>query len=252
MRSTDDGSGSRRALVTGGAVRVGRAVALALGRAGWDVVVHYHASEAGARQTVAELRGLDRDAVALRADLRDTGTVAPLFRRVEERWGGLDLLVNGAAVFPRARPRDVTERGWDEVFALNARAPFFCARAAADLMGPGGGSIVNIGDVAAFEGWPSYVPYAATQAALVSLTRGLALAWAPRVRVNAVAPGPVLLPEGATEAEVREAAGRTALGRVGSPEDVADAVLYLATAEYVTGEVLRVDGGAHLRRTSGE
>lgn len=251
MTSRGDAPELRRALVTGGAVRVGRAVALALADGGWDVAVHYHTSEADARDTVAELRGRGREAVALGADLRDPGAIASMFREVGERWGELDLLVNGAAVFPRAKPSDVTVEEWDEVFAVNARAPFFCARAAAGLMEVHGGSIVNLADVAAFEAWPSYVPYAATKAALVSLTRGLALAWAPRIRVNAVAPGPVLLPEAASADERRVAASRTALGRLGEPGDVAEAVLYLAEAEYVTGEVLRVDGGAHLRRTSG-
>jgi NAD(P)-dependent dehydrogenase (short-subunit alcohol dehydrogenase family) len=112
-----------------------------------------------------------------------------------------------------------------------------------------GGSIINIADVAAFEAWPTYAPYAASKAAVVSLTRSLALAWAPRLRVNAVAPGPVLLPPGSTEKERSRAAANTALGRVGSPEDVAGAVLYLDAAEFVTGEIVRVDGGEHLRRS---
>lgn len=239
-----------RALVTGGAVRVGRAIALELGRAGFDVVVHYHSSGDEAERTVAALRGLGREAVSLRADLRDPGEIGSLFREVASRWGRLDLLVNSAAAFPRGRPEDVDPAGWDALFALNARAPLLCAREAAELMGEEGGAVVNIADVAAFEAWPGYVAYAATKAALVSLTRSLALAWAPRVRVNAVAPGPVLLPEGSPDEERRAAALRTALGRVGRPEDVAGAVLYLARAPYVTGEVVRVDGGAHLRRTS--
>lgn len=237
-----------RALVTGGAVRVGRAVALALADAGYDVAVHYRASGDGAEATVEEIRGAGRRSVALRADLAEPAEIPGLFAELEEALGGLELLVNSAAVFPRARPSDVAVEEWDRTFAVNARAPFLCAREAAALMGEDGGSIVNVTDVAAFEAWPSYAPYAASKAALVSLTRSLAVAWAPRVRVNAVAPGPVLLPEGTSEEGRRRAEESTALGRVGRPEDVAEAVLYLAGAEFVTGEVIRVDGGEHVAR----
>lgn len=241
----DPVSAARRALVTGGAVRVGRAISLALGRAGYAVAVHFHGAGDAAEEVVGELRAMGREAVALRADLSRPEEIRSLFERLrgEAGWAGLGLLVNNAATFPRARPGEVGPEAWDEVFAVNLRAPFFCAVEARRLMADGG-CIVNIADVAAFEAWPAYVPYAATQAGLVSITRGLALAWAPEVRVNAVAPGTVLLPEGE---EKEAAARRTALGRVGTPEDVADAVLYLAGASFVTGEVVRVDGGGHLR-----
>lgn len=244
--STDDRDPpARRALVTGGAVRVGRAVALGLAEAGWDVAVHYHASGGPAEETVGRIRAAGRRTAALRADLRDVEAIPPLVDGAAEALGGgLDLLVNSAAAFPRARPGDVTREGWDDVFALNARAPFFCAVEARRRMGPGGGSVVNVADAAFDRGWPSRAPYAATKAALVSLTRSLAAAWGPEVRVNAVAPGPVLLPEGAAEEERRRAARSTALGRTGEPKDVADAVIWLAGADYVTGQVVRVDGGA--------
>lgn len=238
----------RRALVTGGAVRVGRAIALALGRAGYDVAVHYHGSAEAADEVVGTLREAGREAGAFRADLSDPDAIPDLVEAAARRLGGLELLVNSAAIFPRARPEDVTLESWERVFAVNARAPFLCAREAAARMGEGG-SIVNIADVAAFEGWPTYAPYAATKAAVVSLTRSLALAWAPRLRVNAVAPGPVLLPPGSTGEDRRRAAANTALGRLGTPEDVADAVLFLDGAGFITGEVVRVDGGEHLRRS---
>lgn len=240
---------SRRALVTGGAVRVGRAISLALGREGWDVAVHYHDSRADALELAADLSAAEGESVAVPADLREPARIPDLFNRVTAELGGLDLLVNNAAAFPRARPEEVSPQAWDDVFALNARAPFFCAVEASKAMREAGGCIVNVADVAAFEAWPGYAPYAATKAALVSLTRSLALAWAPRIRVNAVAPGPVLLPEDSTEAERRRAVESTALERVGSPEDVAGAVLYLAEAGFVTGEVLRVDGGESVARS---
>lgn len=251
-RSAARGTEARRALVTGGAVRVGRAIALALGRAGYSVAIHYHASAGAAESAAAALRNDAAKALPLQADLSKPEEVRRLFQRIADAWGRLDLLVNNAAVFPRARPGEVRVADWDHVFAVNLRAPFLCAREAARLMGEAGGAIVNIADVAAFEAWPAYAPYAASKAGLVSLTRSLARAWAPRVRVNAVAPGAVLLPEGTDEEARRAAAGRAALGRVGQPEDVARAVLYLAEAEYVTGDVLRVDGGAHLLRGTSE
>jgi len=237
----------RRALVTGGAVRVGRAVALALGRAGYSVGIHYRSSRAEAAETVRDLKRMDTATQVFRADLVDPGQIEAMFAEVDQRLEGIDLLVNCAAIFPRADALNVTADEWDRVFRVNARAPFLCAQQAARRMGPGS-SIVNIADTGYDEAWPAYVPYVASKAALVSLTRGLARAWAPDIRVNAVAPGPVLLPEHeASEEDEREAARRTVLGRLGDPDDVAQAVLYLDRALYVTGEVIRVDGGQHLR-----
>lgn len=252
MSDADPGDWARagRALVTGGGVRVGRAVALGLAASGWDVAVHHHTSVEAAEETAARVRSAGRAAALVRADLSRPEEIPGMVRGAADELGGLDLLVNNAAVFPRAEPADVTPEHWDGVFAVNARAPFFCSREAAELMGEAGGCIVNVADVAAFEAWPGYAPYAATKAALVSLTRSLAAAWAPRIRVNAVAPGPVLLPEGAPPEERRRARRSTLLGRVGEAEDVAGAVLYLAGAGFVTGEVLRVDGGEHVARTT--
>lgn len=240
----------RRALVTGGAVRVGRAVALALADAGWDVAVHCRSSADAAEEVAERIRSLGRRAAVVRGDLARPEEIPGVVGDAAHALGGLDLLVNNAAVFPRHDPDAVSAKAWDAVFAVNARAPFLCAREAARRMGERGGCVINVTDAAASAGWPEHAPYAASKAALVSVTRSLARAWAPRVRVNGVAPGPVLLPEGATEEERREAIARTALGRLGSPADVAGAVLYLAGADYITGEILRIDGGAALARPS--
>ena len=237
----------RRALVTGGAVRVGRSISVALGRAGYEVGVHYRTSQGDAAATVKDLKRMGGGAQAFRADLADPAQIQGMFEEVDERLGGIDLLVNSAAIFPRSEALKLSAEDWDRVFEINTRAPFLCAQQAARRMGAGS-SIVNITDTGADEAWPSYVPYVASKAALVSLTRGLARAWAPDIRVNAVAPGPVLLPdEESSEDDERLAAERTVLGRVGTPEDVAGAVLYLDRAPYVTGEVIRVDGGHHLK-----
>jgi pteridine reductase len=212
------------------------------------VAVHYHSSAREAKSLIQELMEGGSDAMEVQADLSSPEDIQGLFQAVEAGLGGLDLLVNSAATFGRSDSRAVTATECDRTFEVNARAPFLCAQAAARLMGRGGGSIVNVADVAAFEAWPAYIPYAASKAALVSLTRGLALAWAPEIRVNAVAPGAVLLPEGEDSPKERAAAvSRAALERLGTPEDVAEAVLYLDRAAYVTGEVIRVDGGQHLK-----
>jgi len=235
-----------RALVTGGAVRVGRAIAEALARAGYDLVLHYHSSPSAAEEVAETLRSEGGRVVPVRADLSDPGQIGRPFDVVDRELGGLELLVNSAAIFPHHDPLAVDAEEWDRVFALNARAPFLCAQAAARRIERG--SIVNIIDTGATEAWPGYVPYVASKAALASLTRGLAAAFAPRIRVNGVAPGPVLLPEDADGDSEREAAARrTVLRRVGAAEDVADAVVFLASTEYVTGEILRVDGGQHLK-----
>ncbi len=235
----------RRALVTGGAVRVGRAISLALGEAGYDVAIHFASSAAAASEVEAAIREVGGRAATLEANLTQPREAEGLVARAIAQLGGLDLLVNNAGIFPHARPEEVSVADWDRVFALNARAPFFCCRAAASLM-TAGGSIVNIADSGVDEAWPGYAVYLASKAALVSLTRSLARAWAPRIRVNAVAPGPVLLPESYGVEERGNAAERTALRRVGSATDVAAAVLYLDGAEFVTGEVMYVDGGARL------
>jgi pteridine reductase len=225
---------------------VGRAIVEALAEAGYDVAIHFHSSADAAEDLVKRLESEGGAAVSVQADLSDPAQISRPFEAVRDAFGGLDLLVNNAAIFPRIDPLEATAADWDQVFALNARAAFLCSGEAARRMDSG--AIVNIIDTGATQAWPAYVPYVASKAALASVTRGLAAAFAPRIRVNGVAPGPVLLPEDARDHEARaRAENRTALGRVGTPEDVAAAVLYLAGADYVTGEILRVDGGQHLR-----
>ncbi|MBI3566946.1 MAG: SDR family oxidoreductase [Gemmatimonadetes bacterium] len=233
------------ALVTGGGRRVGRAIALALGEAGARVAVHHHGSADGARETVAAIAALGGEGATFAADLRDAAAPAALVDDVTRRFGRVDLLVNSAASMMRTPLSSVTAAEWDEVFALNLRAPFFLSLAAARAMGLAGGAIVNISDHMGFESWPQFVPHGVAKAAVADMTRALAAALAPRVRVNAVAPGTVLAPEGWPAVEQAKAAAATPLKRLGTPEDVAGAVLYLASAPYVTGETIFVDGGRH-------
>lgn len=237
----------RVALVTGAGQRVGQAIALALGAEGYRVAVHYHASAEGARKTASALRGLGVGNDTFAADLGDPDAPAALAQAVFERFGRIDLLVNSAAVMHRQVLDDVTPAAWDEQFAINLRAPFFLARAVAQVMGAAGGAIVNIGDHLAHESWPTLVPHGIAKAGVEAMTRQLARQLAPRVRVNAVIPGAVLAPEG-WPADARDAfIAATPLRRLGTPDDVAQAVVFLANAPYVTGECLTVDGGRHLR-----
>ena len=237
----------RVALVTGAGHRVGRAIALALGARGARVAVHYHRSESLALETVARLEASGAEGALFRADLSAPDAPAQLVAEVVERMGALDALVNSAAGMERTPLGEVTVEQWDRILALNLRAPFFCAQAAAPHLRARRGAIVNIADLAAFETWPAYVPHGISKAGVVQMTRALARALAPDVRVNAVAPGAVLLPEGWDDAAADRLAATTPLGRLGAAADVAQAVLYLLDADYVTGETIVVDGGRHVR-----
>lgn len=233
------------ALVTGGAVRVGRAIALGLARRGADVAIGYHRSGVAARATVRELRALGVRAEALCADIARPIEARRLVADTVRRLGRLDILVNSAAVFLRTPVARTTPAQWERLLAVNLTGPFFCSQAAARAMRRRGGRIINIADVGAVRVWPAYVPYGVSKAGLVMLTRGLAAALAPRIQVNAVGPGVVLLPEGFPRRARSRIAARIPMRRLGDPGDVAAAVCFFATCpDYVTGQVLFVDGGA--------
>ena len=235
----------RVAVVTGAGRRVGRAIALSLGSSGARVAVHFHGSADGSRDTVAAIERAGGEAASVQANLGEPEAPARLIADVMTQFGRLDVLVNSAASMERTPIETVTPAEWDGIFALNLRAPFFLALAAARAMGPGGGAIVNISDHMGFEAWPGFVPHGISKAGVAAMTKLLAGALGPRVRVNAVAPGAVLAPEGWPAAERARYVAATPLRRIGTPEDVASAVRYLVTAEYVTGECLFVDGGRH-------
>jgi NAD(P)-dependent dehydrogenase (short-subunit alcohol dehydrogenase family) len=233
------------ALVTGGAVRVGRVIALGLAREGADVAVGYHRSGVAARRTVSELRALGVRAVALRADLGKPAEARGLIAATVRRLGRIDVLVNNAAIFFRTPLATATPAQFDRLIAVNLRGAFFCSQAAARAMGRRGGRIINIADVGATRAWPGYIAYGISKAGVVMLTKGLAAALAPGIQVNAVGPGVVLLPEGFPRPSGRRLATRIPMGRHGAPEDVAAAVCFFATCpDYITGQVLYVDGGA--------
>ena len=234
------------ALVTGGGVRVGRAITLALARGGYDLLVSYNSSPAGAAEVATAARRMQRRAHTTRADLSREDDVAALARTAAERYGRLDLLVNSAASFVAGDLLAVTAAEWDDVMALNLRAPFLLVRETADLLRASRGSVVNIVDLSALRPWPSHPHHSVSKAGLLHLTKVMARALAPEVRVNAIAPGYVLPPEHHSEADIERTRQRIPMGRVGTPEDVADAVRFLARADYVTGQVVVVDGGLGL------
>jgi NAD(P)-dependent dehydrogenase (short-subunit alcohol dehydrogenase family) len=233
------------ALVTGGAARVGRVIALALAARGADVAIGYHRSGAAARSTTADLRAAGVRAVAIRADIRQPSGARALVTDTVRALGRLDVLVNNAAIFVRTPFATTTPAQFDDLMAVNVRGAFFCAQAAARAMRRRGGRIVNIADVGGTRAWPGYVAYGISKAGVLMLTRGLAVALAPAIAVNAVGPGVVLLPKGFPRAVARRLAARVPMGRHGAPEDVAAAVCFFATCPaYITGQVLFVDGGA--------
>ena len=234
------------ALVTGAAHRVGRALAVGLAANGYDIALHYHASESkvdDARTAIGKSGGESR---VFQADLRDAEAPAALVRNVVESMARLDVVINSASVMLRMPMGTITAESWDAILDLNLRAPFLIAQEAARYL-PDGGSIINIADLAAFEIWPPYLPHGVSKAGLVYLTQALARLLAPRIRVNAIAPGTVLLPENFDPGFAAHLTETTPLKRDGSPEDVVQAMLYLLNAAYVTGETIIVDGGRHVR-----
>jgi pteridine reductase len=235
------------ALVTGGAVRIGRAISEALAEDGYDVVVHYHSSSGDADALVREIEASGGRATAIGADLADAAEVERLAREAGAAFGGIDVLVNNASVFPPERIEDTDAALFDHTIAVNLRAPFLLIRHLASTLRERGGCVVNLGDLAGVQPWAGYAAHGVSKAGLLHLTRTAARSLAPEVRVNAIAPGTVLPPEALDADEVRSLAVRAPLGRNGAPADVVRALRYLLAADFVTGETLVVDGGRLLR-----
>jgi NAD(P)-dependent dehydrogenase (short-subunit alcohol dehydrogenase family) len=233
------------AVVTGSAKRLGRAVALRLANEGADVVVHYRTSKAQAHEVVAEIEKLGRRSIALPANLANVNEINQLFKNVADHLGHLDILVNSAANFLAAQFGETSEELWDTSLDANLKAPFFCAQAAAPLLKKNRGVIINFADVGGFVGWPGHIPHSISKAGVIMLTRCLAKALAPEVRVNAVAPGTITMPGDPSEWEA-DYIRRAPLRRSGKPQDVADAVSFLIHSPFITGHVLVLDGGRSL------
>jgi NAD(P)-dependent dehydrogenase (short-subunit alcohol dehydrogenase family) len=237
----------KTALVTGGAHRVGKAITLTLARAGANVVVNYYSSDAAAQETVEEARALGVGALAVQADVGDLAQARALIASAAERFGAVDILVNSASMWTKTPLPMGNFADWHRVLGVLVNAPMYLADAAAPTMQERGeGAIVNIADLSAWKPFSRYIAHSVGKAALLALTRQLALELAPAISVNAVAPGPVLAPPDYSQEQAELVARRTLKGRWGVAQDVADAVRFLVEADYITGEVIVVDGGERL------
>jgi pteridine reductase len=232
------------ALVTGSAVRVGAAIARALAADDYRVIVHYNSSSDAADELVDQIRAGGGEGVALGADLSRVEEVERLAREAEAAWGGVDVLINNASVFPEQGLLDTDPELWEHTMAVNLRAPFFLTQALAPGMKQrGSGVVINLADLAGIQTWTGYAAHGVSKAALIHFTKVAARALAPEIRVNAIAPGTVLPPEEMSDEQVAKLARRAPLERNGAPDDVVGAVRYLLAAEFVTGHVLVLDGG---------
>jgi NAD(P)-dependent dehydrogenase (short-subunit alcohol dehydrogenase family) len=235
------------ALVTGGARRIGREIALALAQAGADVAITYLNSVREARQTAEDIRRHGVRGLALVCDVRDEKSVRNAVKRVAAELGGLDLLVNNAAIYETVEFEKITARQWDEMFATNARGPFLVSQAALKSLRQRHGRIIHLGSLGGLRPWGTHAHYCASKAALTMLTQVMGKALAPEVLVNCVAPGMIDMGAGRNTGFLQRIAGKTPMQRNGTAEEVVRAVMFFATApQFITGQVLAVDGGLGL------
>lgn len=230
-------------LVTGGAKRIGRSIALQLAAEGAQVAIHYNQSEDDARATARECN----NAAIFRANLESVPDIRRMFDEVGARFGRLDALVNNAGRFTRIDPLAIEEADWDFIHSVNLKAVFFCCQAAAKIMLAGdGGHIVNLSSLGALRPWPNHAHYCASKAGVVMLTKALSRAWAPKISVNTVAPG--VIPFDKLDERIERFIAATPAGRAGTGEEVAEAVLFfLKSTKFITGQLLTVDGGLSQR-----
>lgn len=234
----------KTALITGGARRVGRGITLAFAQAGANVVINYNNSSADAVQTARDAEAMGVQALPVQADVSDYDQVGSMVDQAVARFGTVDILVNNASVFlPNPLPTD--DLGiWRKSIDTLVHGPFYCAnRVAPVMLANDGGVIIGISDLSALEPWPGFAGHAVGKGAILTLTRQLALELSPRIRANAVVPGPALRPVDYDDETYERVADNTLLGRWGTPAEMAGAVLFLAQADYITGEVITVDGG---------
>ena len=234
----------KTALITGGAHRVGKAIALNLAEAGANVVINYYSSDAAAQETAAEVRALGVGALVIQADVSNQEQVEALVRATQDRFGALDIIVNSASIWQKT-PMPIDDFSeWHRVLSVLLDGPMYAVNAAAPLMKERGeGAIINIVDLSAWKPFKGYIAHTVGKAGLLALTRSLALELAPEIQVNAIAPGPVLPPPDYTQEQTELVAARTLKGRWGSADDVANAARFLIEADYITGETIVVDGG---------
>ncbi|MFZ3330739.1 MAG: glucose 1-dehydrogenase [Candidatus Acidiferrales bacterium] len=232
------------ALITGAAKRIGRSIALRLAADGADIVINYASSKPEAEELLAEIKSTGRRAIAVQADVSHRSDVQKLFSATENEFGRLDILVNNSGTFFEAKFEELTEDQWDHILNVNLKSQFLCAQSAAPIMKrQGRGRIINLSSLGGLLPWPAYTHYCVSKAGCIMLTRCLARALGPEILVNSVAPGTIQFPgEPPDEDYIR----RVPLHRTGTGDDIAQAVAYLAAADFVTGQILAVDGGRSL------
>lgn len=236
----------KTALVTGAAKRVGHEIALGLARRGANIVVHYNSSAADARRTVAEIEELGVQALAMKADQTSARQVRAAVQSALKRFGAIHVLVASAAVYRKTPFATLTERDWDDHLDANLKGPFLFALEVGRHMKARriAGKIITFADWAAIRPYANYLPYCVSKAGVICLTKSLAKALGPNIQVNAIAPGPVLLPPEFTKAEQQKVINSTIVKRIGSPQDIVNAVLFLIEGgDFITGHTLVVDGG---------
>ncbi len=236
------------AIVTGAAVRLGKALALALVEHGVRIALHYDESVQAAEATLDQIKAAGGDAIAIQADLSQTDRLPLIVQQAADHFGRVDILVNSAAIFEPGRVADTTEAQWDRHFAINLKAPFFLSQAFANRVGPNhAGHIINIADWRGARPETNHIAYTLTKAGLIAMTQSLALALAPNIQVNAIAPGAILPPPGQDQAYLEQLARQTVpLQHPGSPDEVARTMIFLLQSDFVTGELIFVTGGQHL------
>jgi len=244
MKTTDKTLAGKTALITGAARRLGRASALAMAAAGADIAITFRRSAREAQHTVIDLGALGVRAVALQCDVTEEKSVKAALKEAARELGGIDILVNNAANYETAAFEDLTAKQWDDIFASNARGPFLVSRMALPWLRERRGRIINMGSLGGLRPWPTHAHYCSSKAAVHMLTRVMAVALAPEIAVNCVAPGMIDLGEKAAKAFMKKMAKQTPMRSNGTAEDVAAAVLFFATApHFITGQLLAVDGG---------
>ena len=235
-------------LITGGAIRIGRAITLELIKCGANVFCHYNSSNAEAQSLQKEVSRLEGNLYLIQADLSKLNNSVDLIDKVFHKKGRIDILINNAAIFFKTPLGTVTEEDWDKLFSINLKVPFFMAQKVGLIMKKQGfGKIINIGDTSGLNLWPGYLPYSLTKGGIISMTKGLAKALAPEVLVNCVNPGPVMVPDYYNEKDIKKAIDKTLLKKAGSANDIVQTIKYLIEGtDYITGSIINVDGGRNL------
>ena len=232
------------ALVTGAGVRLGQSIALKLAQLGMRVIIHYHQSDKGAKQTANLIKENKCENLIIQANLKDISSIKMLVRKSEEKLGPISVLINNAADFFPTPFFSTNEEEWNHFFEINLKAPFFLSQSVAkNMKHRGEGKIINLVDVSVERPWVEFLPYCTSKAGLCTLTKGLARTLAPEIQVNAIAPGTILKPPNHSEMDIISSVENSLLKRIGSTEDIVNAVEYLLKSDFVTGTILPVDGG---------